>query len=333
MSAHNAAFPGAAADVSAQSSLFVVSGVNALPAGLALQVNGAAAPLPSVMSLGRGLAADGWGTFFRIVGPLQPSSDYVLAMTGADGLPLTLTHFQTAAGYDKTPGTAATLSGLRLWRVRYPKSLVNAGGCVFSEYEGYFALDYAPATLPGTPAGEVVYVLSLTSQELGTTQQFVFTGGVLSLPGGLTTTVSGDGVVLPEGGALSAGAALWKPDLEPGRTYCATLASYGRNDVATAAPLQSASTCATVVAIDSVAGDTTGGGGVGGGGGADRGGAGAVSAGGSGGTASYPIGYDIAQPGGGCGCRTSPGKGSGPALLIAAVALVGLRLRRRRSDV
>ena len=263
--------------MSPQSSIYVVSGVDALPGGLALKLNGVAAPLPNVISLGHGLAADGWGTFFRILGPLQPSSDYALEMTGpADG-PVTLAHFQTAASYDKTPGIAATLSGLRLWRVHYPKELVNAGGCVFSEYEGYFALDYTPASLPATPPGEVVSVLSLTSRELGTTQQLAFTGAVVSLPGGLTTALTGDGVVLPEGGALSAAAALWKPDLEPGRTYCATISSYGRNDAATGGPLVSASSCATVVAIDSVtgAGGAGGaGGGAGAGGSGDRGGAG-----------------------------------------------------------
>jgi len=347
--AHTAAFPGTAADVSPQSSIFVMSGVDELPAGLSLQVSGTAVSLPTVVNLGRGVAADGVATFFRIAGPLQPSADYTLQMTGPGGTPQTLTHFQTAASYDKTPGTPATLHGLRLWRVHYPKSLVNAGGCVGSEYEGYFALDFTPASLPGTPAGEVVSVLSLASQELGTTQQFVFSGGVTALPGGFTTTLSGDGVTLPDGGALSAGAALWRPDIEPGRTYCATIASYGRNDLATGGPLPSASSCALAVGIDYLtgaggAGNAAGAGGAAGNGGAgggraglggDVGGVGGGRAGAAGdapagtGGMSYPN-ADNAGAKAGCNYVASPAHDFG----AGAVVLIGLvlaRLRRRRS--
>jgi len=324
-----------------------------VPPGLTLLANGQAAALPGVTSLGTGLAADGWASFYRIAGPLVPSTSYVL-QAGVPA-PATLTQFSTAATYTKDPGTAAVVNGLRLWRVHYPPARVNAGGCVFSEYEGYFALDFTPASIPGTPAAEVVSVLTLSSDQLGTAQSFVFSG-ITALPGGLAPAVSGDGVVLSSGEALSAGAALWKPNLETGRSYCATIVSYGRNDLA-AGPLQSAKVCATVVGLES--GNTTGGGGAGGaaggagaggqggygagsgrGGAAGRevsgegggggGGAGAAGAVGSGGTTSYPIGDDTLQ-GQGCSCAAAPGTETGSAAGVTVAMLVaGLRRRRSR---
>jgi|GEM_PF-2277732 len=334
MLAHPAAFPGDGNGISPQSSLFVVS---AQPAGLTLKVNGVAAQLPAVTDMGWGVAADGLGYFSRIAGPLQPSSDYLLESTGSDGVAHTLTQFQTAASYDKAPGTAATITNLRLWRVHYPKRLVNAGGCVGSEYEGYFALDFTPATIPGTPAAEVVSVLSLDAPELGTSQQFVFTGGVTTLPGGLTTAISGDGVMLPDGGALSAGAALWHPNLEPGRTYCATIVSYGRNDLA-AGPASSASNCVVAVAIEYPGADMTGGAAGAGGGGAagarcDTGQSAAGGAPAGTGGSPYPIADNSGEKPTGCSYAETPAGTAGAALV--GIVLAGLRARRRRcrSDV
>jgi len=346
------AFPGAGAtDVSPQSSIFLVASSQEVPPGLTLLADGQAVALPGVTSLGTGLAADGWASFYRIAGPLMASTSY--ALQAGVPAPASLTQFSTAAAYDKDPGTAAAVNSLRLWRVHYPPARVNAGGCVSSEYEGYFALDFTPASIPGTPAAEVVSVLTLSSEQLGTAQSFVFSG-ITALPGGLAPAVSGDGVVLSSGEALSAGAALWKPDLETGRSYCATIVSYGRNDLA-AGPLQSAKVCATVVGLDS--GNTTGGGGAaggggtgaggqgggtgaggaagggvsGGGGGAGAGGAGGASPdgpAGSGGTTSYPIGDDLVKSGG-CSCAAAPGGGTGSVAGIAVAVLVaGLRKRR-----
>ena len=340
------AFPGAnATEVSPQSSIFVVSSFDGLPS-LGLLAKGDDAPLPATKRLGLGLTAQGFGYFFQLAGPLQPSTDYVLQQSASGGAPSSLTNFTTAATYDKTPGTPAVIHDLRLWRVHYPSSRVNAGGCVFSEYEGYFAFDFDPPSIPGTPAAEMVSVLSLTSPDLGTTQQLVFTGVSSPLPGGLVTALSGDGVTLPEGGALSAGAALWKPNLEPGRTYCATIATYGRNDVAIG-PAQSASVCATAVGLDAPGvGGAGGAGGLGAGGGAGTTGAGGDGGRGlpaSGGAAGqYPgcdtgfagpcIGDDMVK-GEGCHCAAAPGGGAG-APWVVALLLFGLRrARRRRSDV
>ena len=298
-----------------------------------------------IISLGTGLAADGWASYYRIAGPLEASTSYVLQAGGA--APVALTQFTTGATYVKQAGTAAVVNGLRLWRVHYPPARVNAGGCVGSAYEGYFALDFTPASLPGTPDAEVVSVLTLSSAELGTTQSFVFSG-IATLPGGLAPAVSGDGVVLSTGEALSAGAALWKPNLETGRSYCVTIVSYGRNDLAVDAP-QSAPVCATVVGLESgnatgaggAGGEGTGAGGAGGrgasGGGTagaggtatGGGGAGPDGAAGSGGTTSYPIGDDLVKSEG-CSCAAAPGGGTGSAVSVA-VAMLLASVRKRRS--
>ena len=303
------AFPSSGAvGVSPQSSIFVVS---ADPTGLVLRANGAVvSPSPRITNLGLGLTPSGLGTFYRLAGPLQPSADYALQAPGADGTALDLTRFSTAATYDKTPGVAAAIGSLRLWRVHYAPARVSAGGCVFSEYEGYFALDFTPASVPGTPDAEVVSVLTLSSEELGTTQTFPFQG-ISALPGGYVPNLTGDGATLPEGGALSASAALWKPNLEPGRTFCATITSYGRNDLA-APLLQSPPVCATVVGIETTSG---------------AGGAPVIS--GAGGS-SYPIGNDVATSPGGCSLASRrPARGGSLLAVAAAVALLSRRRARR----
>jgi len=329
------AFPSSGAlGVSPQSSLFIVSG-SAPPAGLTLRANGTAvSPAPALTTLGPGVTPAGLGTFYRMAGPLQPSSDYALEVSGVGGAPVELTHFSTAATYDKAMGVAPTIDGLRLWRVHYPPERVRAGGCVFSEYEGYFALDFTPASVPGTPDAEVVSVLTLSSDQLGTTQTFAFQG-VTALPGGFVPALTGDGVTLPEGGALSASAALWKPNLEPGRTFCATITSYGRNDLA-APLLQSRPVCVTVVGIEtsSGAGGAPGAGGAGGspaaggaGGSPAAGGAGGSPATGASGGSSYPIGNDAQSPG---ACSLASGRPGGAAGgLLAAVIAAALLWRRR----
>jgi len=311
--APTAAFPASGAlSVSPQSSIFIVAG-NTAPAGLTLRANGAPiSPPPTISSLGFGLTPGGPGTFYRLAGPLQPSTDYSLEVEGAAGEPVELTHFSTAATYDKTAGVPPTIGSLRLWRVHYPVSLVGAGGCVFSEYEGYFALDFTPGSVPGTPDAEVVSVLTLSSMQLGTTQSFVFQG-ITTLPGGFRPAVDGDGVVLPEGGELSASAALWKPNLEPGRTFCASITSYGRNDLA-APLLQSPSVCATVLGIEA----------------AGAGGAGGMA--GTGGTGAYPIGNDVASSGG-CSVASGHPPGAGDLLIAGLAATLLARRRRSRSQL
>jgi hypothetical protein len=149
------------------------------------------------------------------------------------------------------PGTPPNISRLRLWRVRYPVSQINAGGCVFSEFEGYFAVDFTPAAIPGTPPEEVISVLSLSPKFGGSQLQLVFMG-ITTLPGGLVSgrgALSGNGVSLPDGEGLSAPDAMWKPELQPDREYCATISSFGRNDQATL-PASSNQVCVSVVNID-----------------------------------------------------------------------------------
>src|SRR5204862_710166 len=133
--------------------------------------------------------------------------------------------FTTASGYDKAPGTPPRLERLRLWRVHYDVSQVGAGGCVFAEYEGYIDLDYQPAVLPGTPAAEIVHVLSLAPRHGGQEQRFVFYGGKFE---GAQVEAPGGGVMdIPEGGRPQPSLSLWKPELTPDEEYCATLTVYG----------------------------------------------------------------------------------------------------------
>ena len=310
MPVKGSAFPATgAADVSPETSIVLVSGGDALPAGLTLLANGAAVPLPFITFMGHGLTATGFGSFFKLQGPLEPSTDYTLRAASDE-----LTHFTTAATYNKAPGVAPTINELRLWRVHYPDNLIAAGGCVFAAYEGYFALDFTPGSLPGTPADQVVSVLSLSSRETGTSQQFVFVG-LDAVPGGLVDVAGSNAVPLPEGGALSPSAALWKPTLEVGRTYCATLSSFGRNDVA-ALPAQSNQVCALVTGVDSPALAAAGGAGGGGGAGADASSAPGTKSGG--------------------GCAVAPGVSGVPAngtlaLGMACGLVIATATRRRRS--
>jgi len=305
------AFPSSGAvGVSPQSSIFIIAG-SAAAADLALRVNGTVvSPAPLLTTLGPGLTPAGRSTFYRLAGPLQPSADYALEISGTAGTPVTLTQFSTAATYDKATGLPPAIANLRLWRVHYPPDRVQAGGCVFSEYEGYFAFDFTPAIVPGTPDAEVVSVLTLSSEQLGTTQTLAFQG-ISALPGGLVPVLGGDGVALPEGGALSSSAALWKPNLEPGLTFCATITSYGRNDLA-APLLQSAPLCATVVGIET-----------------SRGAGGSPQTGGAGGS-SYPIGNDVASSSGGCALASAGRGGVGDVLAALGAAVLLLRRRARR---
>ena len=311
MAAKGTAFPATGAvDVSPETSIVLVSSGAALPAGLSLLANGVAVPLPSITFMGPGLTATGFGSFFKLQGPLEPSTDYTLRAASDE-----LTHFSTAATYNKDPGVAPTINRLRLWRVHYPDNLIAAGGCVFAAYEGYFALDFTPASLPGTPADQMVSVLSLSSRETGTNQQFVFVG-IDAVPGGLVDAAGSNAVPLPEGGALSPSAALWKPTLEVGRTYCATLSVFGRNDVA-ALPVQSNSVCAIVTGVDSPALAAAGGAGGGAGDGPDASGLTGTKSGG--------------------GCRVAAGAGDAPAsgalaLGMAGGLVVAMATRRRRSN-
>jgi len=252
--------PTGATEVSPETSIILVTGGLAIPADLHLLAEGVELPLPAIASIGQGMTASGGASFWRLLGaPLSPSTSYVLE-TGAGASAKVLTQFSTAASYDKGPATPATISGLRLWRARYPLDRVAAGGCVFAEVEGYSALEFTAPALPGTPAAEVVNVLSLAPKNGGGSQVLVFSG-LTEIPGGLVDhAIAGDGVTLPGGGGLSAAAALWKPELAADLDYCATITSYGRNDLALGI-VSSNVACAPVTSVGeaSAAGSGSGG--------------------------------------------------------------------------
>jgi hypothetical protein len=145
-------------------------------------------------------------------------------------------------------GQAPVLAGLRLWRVRYPVDQVAAGGCVFSEYEGYIDIDYQDGTLPGTPAEETIGQISLEPRTGGLVQTFVF-AGIPHFYGGWTQSQGR----IPDGAVPSPASVAWKPTLEPDREYCATITLYGRNDRA-ALPIASNQVCSTVMNVDAQAG-------------------------------------------------------------------------------
>jgi len=331
MSAPTTAFPAAGAtEVSPQTSIVLRTGSDGLPAGLALLANGSPVPLPVITRLGSGLTPAGHATFFQLRGPLMPSTNYALvsAGTGAGG-PMTaeLTHFSTSATYDKTQGTVPVINSLRLWRGHYPDSEVAAGGCVFSAYEGYFAVDFTAGSVPGTPPDEVVSILTLSSKQTPLVQSLVFMG-LDELPGGFMENPSGN-IPLPGGGSLSAPGALWKPVLETGGTTCATISTFGRNDLA-ALPLQSNTVCVPVTSVDSPELAS----GVGGAGGADAAGGRGVSSQ-NGGDAGTLGGGGIGGAGGGgvvacsgkekSGCSVDPEAGDfGHSIPALGVALLGL---------
>lgn len=325
MAPPSAAYPAAGAtEVSPQTSIIVRSEFDGLPAGLALFANGSAVPLPPAIRLDIGYTGAGRSWFFQLSGPLMPSTSYTLvsAAPGAAGGTATveLTHFSTSASYDKAPGVAAVINGLRLWRAHFPKSVVGAGGCVFAEYEGYFDLDFTPGTVPGTPPDEVVSILRLSSTKTALAQTLVFIG-LDELPGGFTEASGGD-FPLPGGGGLSpSDAALWKPVLQADDTVCASIETFGRNDLA-AERLQSNMVCVPVTSVD-VPYPMLGPGGSGG----------AHEAGGPGGTAAGQGGAgapgNAGTAGGNSGCSVVPIRDGG-ALAIVTLGLVAAARRRRR---
>ena len=130
--------------------------------------------------------------------------------------------------------------------MRFPTSEVGSGSCVFSEAEGYFAVDYTPAVVPGTPNEEIVSVLRFAPADHGATIQFVF-AGLSQLPNGFIPGPGGS-IALPDGNSLSP-TAEWKPDFRPGVEYCASISSFGRNNLAAPA-LVSEPVCATVAELD-----------------------------------------------------------------------------------
>ncbi|MES1165631.1 MAG: hypothetical protein ABUR63_07740 [Verrucomicrobiota bacterium] len=213
-----------AADVSTATSIVVLS--PAEPFGLILLVDGQPVPVMGWTALGGGLDDGGGPTsFWRLrLGAgsmLNGSARYALSLpgAGADAGVAQLTEFTTAAGYDKASGTAPTLRGFRLWRVRYPVADIGAGQCVFSEYHSFITVDYEPASVPNTPPASVVHGFQLSPKNGGSTQTFTFTG---SAP--FTGLAPAGDYPLPLG--------QWQPELDPSRTYCLTIMAFGDGDLA-----------------------------------------------------------------------------------------------------
>jgi hypothetical protein len=222
-------------EVSPATSLVVLSSIQ--PSQLTLTAGGTNVLLDGVTLLGSGIdGTTGQGTQFwrvRVIGPLTllpASSELVLSGIGQDGKPTTLTTFTTAAAYDKNDaGKAATVKRLSLRRVRYPVSEINAGGCVFAEYQGYITIEADPAAIPGTPPESVVSTLMLGPKNGGAAQQSItFTGPM--------PFVGGD---FPTSGPM------WRPALDPTLEYCASITSFGFNDHAVL-PVTSNVVCTTV---------------------------------------------------------------------------------------
>jgi hypothetical protein len=235
-----AALPEAgAAKVSTATSLIVFSA--AQPPGLTLLANGQNVPLSAAINLGNGVMGSGsTGVFWQLRaatadGMLIGSAEHVLSQAKSDGTTAELTRFTTAASYDKAPGVAPVVRGVRLWRVRYPVADINAGGCVFAEYHGFITVDYDPGTVPNTPAASVVQIFQLAPKNGGSAQRFVYTGAT-PFAGHAPT----EDYPRPTWN--------WHPELDPTRQYCLGVSAVGDGDIARL-PLGSETVCADVVQL------------------------------------------------------------------------------------
>jgi hypothetical protein len=310
--------------------------------GLSVLVDGT--PLTGVTDVvvGNGLHdADPNGEpFRRLVLPMSslPPGAHVEVRVRDNSNPdviVTATSFDTATTSSTLPGTAATMGALRLWRVQYPKSEINSGNCVFTEFWSFVEIDWTPAAIPGTAPEGLVHVFTLTPKAGGAEQAFVLGG---------TATAIGHAPEQPHPFPLAPG---WHPAIDPGVEYCVTARAYGDGDLGRP-PLVSNSACATateVVVPGAGTGGAAGSGGMataGSGGMATAGGGGTVATGGAGaggrgggGAAGYTIndlGDDTGRPGNSSGgCAFGPGlRTQSPLLTVGLLGLV-MAARRRRS--
>jgi hypothetical protein len=260
--------------VSPATSLVVLSGLQ--PSQLTLTAGATNVPLDGVTLIGDGIdGTTGRRTQFwrvRVADALLPTaSELVLSGIGQNGARIALTTFTTAAAYDKKDaGTPAVLKSLGLRRVRYPLSEINAGQCVFAEYHGFIAVEIDPATIPGTPPESVVSTLTLAPRHGGAApQSFTFTGPApfVGFP------------LLTSGG--------WMPHLDPTLEYCASITSFGNNDLAVQ-PVTSNMLCATVEQVS---------------------------------------GADASAPGTSDGCSVAGGASGGSATLLVQLVMIARRRR------
>jgi MYXO-CTERM domain-containing protein len=227
--------------VSPTGSVIVASGEMRPEPHFEVLSNGSVLPTPSLTLLGDGFAIGGLARFWSLSGPLSPTTAYSIRQM-APGT-AELSHFTTSASALQQPATPMTLDSLRLWHIRYDKSEVGAGGCVFSEYEGYVDADFTAATFADQAPQDLVNVLSLRAKGGGDEQVFVHAGPEFRwafAQNGQTGTGK-----IPDGGRPNP-QALWKPKLTAHDEYCLTVTSYG----ATSAPVTSNEICAAVLRID-----------------------------------------------------------------------------------
>jgi hypothetical protein len=288
--------------VSTATSIIVVSPRE--PFGVGVFANGQAVTVSGWTALGSGVDALGGGTSFWQLSlastdaMLAASADYVVTLpaSGVDGGAATLTTFSTAAGYDKTAGTAANLRGFQLWRVRYPVADIASGNCVFAEYASFVTVDYDPATIPNTLPGSVIQTFQLSPDTGGTTQTFVYTGD---------SPFTG----LAPSGAYPLPLGQWQPDLDPTRRYCLAIGAIGDGNLARLAT-GSNRVCTDVVQLSA---------------------AGAPSPPSVGGAAGADAGSSNTgePPSTGGGCSTAGARGGSVGLLLLAAAF-GLTRQARR---
>lgn len=184
------------------------------PSWIGVTAGGTEVPTDGVELIGR--SPNGTFAYWKLRGPriLKASTAYVVTM-GKGSDVVELTRFSTGPGYDKKPGKAPKIASLALWRVRYPVDQIGSGNCVFREYHPTIELAYQAASVPDTPARDVLYVLRLSPKTGGLVQKVVFTGDRLFKGSAPTTYPSS-----------------WPIELDATRDYCAQLEAWGHGDLA-----------------------------------------------------------------------------------------------------
>jgi hypothetical protein len=211
------------------------------PFWLTLTAGSEPVPIGGVRLLGQGMdGVSGKATQFWAVvvqDQLAASTEHVLTMRGAE-----LTRFTTAAGYDKSAGTAPAIASVKFWRVRYPPGDIQSGNCVGAEHHGFVELAATPATVPDTPADSIIYRMTVWPEAGGPHESFTFTGPDVfsgNAPDGDYPTPTGR----------------WQPDLTDATRYCLDVTATGFGDQGRL-PLTAGPVCARVVALSAVsAGD------------------------------------------------------------------------------
>ena len=156
-------------------------------------------------------------------------------MTASNGGTAELTRFTTAAGYDKTQGTAPVLRSVHLWAGPLPGGGHRLGRLRFAEYHGFITVDYDPAVVPNTPPARLVQTIHLAPKNGGSEQAFMYVG---------ETPFKG----LEPTGDYPTPIGLWHPELDATRQICLSVSAFGDGDIARL-PVTSETVCADVVQL------------------------------------------------------------------------------------